>query len=92
MREKQIESKLTKSVKKLGGLCEKWNAGTSGWPDRIILFPDGNIAFAEIKAPNQKPRRLQTARHNALMKLGFRVYVIDNINKIGEILDEIRTT
>ena len=39
MREKYIEQKLVREVKKRGGLCEKWNSGSSGWPDRIILLP-----------------------------------------------------
>lgn len=91
MREKQIENKLSMAVKKRGGLCEKWNSGTAGWPDRIIIMPDGKIAFAELKAPGKKPRPLQTARHKALTKLGFRVYVIDSTEQIGEILDEIQT-
>lgn len=89
MREKEIERKLCSEVKKRDGLCEKWNAGTAGWPDRIILMPDGKIAFAELKAPSKMPRPLQTARRKALMKRGFLVYVIDGKEQIGEILDEI---
>lgn len=91
MREKQIESKLSMAVKKRGGLCEKWNSGTAGWPDRIIIMPDGKIAFAELKAPGKAPRPLQIARHKALMKLGFRVFVIDSAEQIGAILDEIQS-
>ena len=34
MREKYMEQKLVREVKKLGGLCEKWNSGSSGRPDR----------------------------------------------------------
>ena len=41
MREKYIEQKLVREVKKRGGLCEKWNSGSSGWPDRLVLLPDG---------------------------------------------------
>ena len=59
MREKYIEQKLVREVKKRGGLCEKWNSGSSGWPDRIVLLPDGKIGFVEVKAPGEKPRKLQ---------------------------------
>ena len=92
MREKQIESKLSMAVKKRGGLCEKLNTGTAGWPDRIILMPDGKIAFAELKAPGQKPRPLQVARHKILMGLGFRVYVIDGTEQIGGVIHEIKNS
>ena len=68
MRENEIERKLCSEAKKRDGLCEKWNAGTAGWPDRIILLPDGKVAFAELKAPGKMPRPLQTARRKALMK------------------------
>ena len=51
MREKYIEQQLTRAVKSRGGLCEKWNSGTAGWPDRIILLPDGKFGFVEVKAP-----------------------------------------
>nr|DAZ77556.1 MAG TPA: Nuclease [Caudoviricetes sp.] len=93
MREKQIEQKLGQAVKKKGGLCLKFvSPNFDGMPDRLILLPHGKIAFAELKAPSKKPRPLQIARHNALMKLGFRVFVIDSAEQIGEILDEIQST
>ena len=93
MREKVIEQKLVAEVKKAGGICPKWVApGFDGVPDRIAMFPGGMIAFVEVKAPGEKPRPLQRARHELLQKLGFRVYVLDEIKKIGGIIDEIRTT
>lgn len=93
MREKVIEQKLVAEVKKAGGICPKWvSPGFDGVPDRIAMFPGGKIAFVEVKAPGEKPRPLQRARHELLQKLGFRVYVLDEIEKIGGIIDEIRTT
>ena len=92
MRETVIEQKLVVEVKKTGGICPKWVApGFDGVPDRIAMFPGGKIAFVEVKAPGEKPRPLQRARHELLQKLGFRVYVLDEIEKIGGIIDEIRT-
>ena len=93
MREKMIEQKLVTEVKKAGGICPKWVApGFDGVPDRIAMFPGGKIAFVEVKAPREKPRPLQRARHELLRKLGFRVYVLDEIEKIGGMIDEIRAT
>ncbi len=93
MREKQIEQKLVQAVRKSGGMCLKFvSPNFDGMPDRLIILPGGKIAFAELKAPGKKPRPLQIARHNALMKLGFRVFVIDSAEQIGEILDEIQST
>lgn len=66
MREKYIEQKLVREVKKRGGLCEKWNSGSSGWPDRLVLLPDGKFGLVEVKAPGKKPRVLQEHRHDQL--------------------------
>nr|DAG71862.1 MAG TPA: Nuclease [Caudoviricetes sp.] len=93
MREQQIEQKLVQVVGKIGGMCLKFvSPNFDGMPDRLILLPGGKIAFTELKAPGKKPRPLQLARHKALMKLGFRVYIIDRMEQIGAILDEIQST
>jgi hypothetical protein len=92
MREKYIEQRLVKEVKRRGGLCEKWNSGSSGWPDRIVLLPDGKLGFVEVKAPGKVPRVLQLHRHEQLRDIGYKVYVLDDPGQIGGILDGIQTT
>ncbi|WP_280736906.1 MULTISPECIES: VRR-NUC domain-containing protein [unclassified Enterococcus] len=93
MREKEIEQKLVKAVKDMGGIALKFiSPAFDGMPDRLVLLPKGKIAFVEVKAPNKTPRPLQIARHEMLQRLGFRVYVLENKEQIGGILDEIRTT
>lgn len=93
MREKQIENKLATEAKKLGGIAVKFvSPSFDGMPDRLVLIPDGHIAFVELKAPGKKPRPLQLSRHRLLRSLGFRVYVIDSVDQIGGMLDEVRTS
>ena len=93
MREREIEKQFALAVKKRGGICPKFvSPGYDGMPDRLALLPDGKLAFVELKAPGQKPRQLQITRHRLLRKLGFKVYILDDIDKIGEIIDEIQTT
>ena len=93
MIEKQIENKLTMAVKKNGGIALKLVCPSfAGMPDRLVLLPDGHIAFVELKAPGKKPRLLQLARHRLLRSLGFRVYVIDSVEQIGGMLDEVRAS
>jgi hypothetical protein len=93
MKEKEVEQKLVKMVKSFGGICPKFvSPGFDGMPDRLILLPNGKFAFAELKAPGEKPRPLQAARHRMLRKLGFKVYVIDGIEQIGGVIHEIQTT
>ena len=88
MREKYIEQKLVREVKKRGGLCEKWNSGSSGWPDRMVLLPDGKFGLVEVKAS----RKLQVHRHDQLRALGYKVFVLDDMGQIGGIIDAIQTT
>lgn len=93
MREKDIEEKLRDAVKAKGGVCWKFTSpGTAGVPDRIVLMPEGHIAFVEVKAPGKKPRPLQKVRHNTLRTLGFRVFILDDPKQIGGIIDEIQST
>ena len=87
MREKQIESKLVKAVRDAGGMCPKLvSPGTDGIPDRMVLLPGCRIAFVEVKAPGKEPRQLQIYRHEQLRSLGFPVFVLDDPERISEIL------
>lgn len=90
MREAVVEQRLVKAVKKRKGLCPKWvSPGYAGVPDRIVLLPHGRIGFVEVKAPGEKPRKLQVSRHRLLKRLGYKVYVLDRPEDIETILDEI---
>lgn len=92
MLEKTIEQKLTVMVKKAGGIAVKFvSPSFAGMPDRLVLLPDGLIAFVELKSPGKRPRPLQESRHRLLRSLGFKVYVIDKPEQIGGMLDELQT-
>lgn len=90
MEEKKIEQKLIKAVRQKGGVCWKFTSpGTAGVPDRIVLMPKGHIAFVEVKAPGEKPRKLQLSRHKLLRRLGFQVYVLDTLEDIDKFIKEV---
>ena len=91
MREKTIEQKLVQAVKAMGGIAPKFvSPGFDGMPDRLVLLPQGIIAFVEVKRHGEKPRPLQEARHGLLRRLGFDVYVLDDGEQIPRLLMEIR--
>ena len=93
MREQRIEHQLVRQVSKLGGLALKFvSPGMAGVPDRLLLFPGGKAVFVETKAPGKKPRPLQLHRHEQLRALGFRVFVIDEMKQIREVLDDLCST
>ena len=88
MREKQIESKLVKAVRNVGGMCPV-SPGTDGMPDRLVLLPGCRIGFVEVKAPGKEPRPLQTQRHRQLRALGFPVFVLDDPEQVPQIVKEV---
>ena len=91
--EKHVERKLVDMVCKAGGKALKFvSPGMNGVPDRIVLLPEGRMAFVEVKAPGRKMRPLQMRRKRQLEVLGFRVYCIDDPGQIGGVIDEIRST
>ena len=93
MREKEVEKSLVNQVKKRGGLAVKFvSPGFDGVPDRLLLFQNSTACFVEVKALGKKLRPLQELRARQLRALGFSVYVIDNKEMIGGILDEICST
>ena len=90
MREKTVEAKLVAAVKGMGGLAPKFiSPGYDGMPDRLVLLPNGILAFVELKAPGKKLRPLQVRRKAQLEGLGFSVYCIDRPEQIGGVLNEI---
>ena len=92
MREKEIERKLVRAVKEVGGICPKLvSPGMDGMPDRMVLLPRCRIGFVEVKAPGKDPRPLQTNRHRILRKLGFPVFVLDDPERIPTIIEEVRS-
>lgn len=91
MREKIIESYLREEVKAIGGKAFKFvSPGNVGVPDRIVLFPGGKIAFAELKAPGKKPTAIQEVQQNRIRALGFEVEVIDSKQGVDEFLNKVR--
>lgn len=91
MLERTIERRLFESTKKRGGIAYKFiTTNRAGIPDRMVCLPGGKIAFIELKAPGKKPRPLQQVRHNELEALGQKVFVIDDINQVEEVLNAIQ--
>ena len=90
MREKEVERRLLRAVRGVGGLCPKFvSPGMNGMPDRLVLLPGGHLGFVEVKAPGKAPRLLQQRRIQTLRGLGFQVFVLDHPDQIPGILRAI---
>ena len=87
--EKKLERNLREAVKKLGGWSIKiLSTHVTGLPDRLVLMPGGRLFFVEVKTTKVKPRKIQLAIHKKLQALGFKVEIVDNSERIKELLKE----
>lgn len=50
---------------------------TSGWPDALLLFRGGRVAFVETKRTDEAARKLQAYRIKKLKEFGFVAEVVD---------------
>lgn len=88
--EKVIERYLCRRVKELGGLCLKYsNPGESGYPDRVVVMPGGEVAWVELKSRGKHPTAIQRARIDELRWQGHRAWVIDSKDMVDEFLINI---
>lgn len=87
MLEKDVERYLVTRVQQHGGLCWKWvSPGKAGVPDRIVLLPNGQVSFLEIKRPGKKPSSLQLYVLAQLEQLGFRAGWADSKGAVDAFL------
>lgn len=90
MLERSIERKLKQRIENQGGLALKFvSPGLSGVPDRIVLVPNGQVWFVELKAPGKELSPKQIKMASRLAELGHEVWVIDCERKITQFLQEV---
>ena len=89
--EKFLEKKLREEIKKIGGLAIKFTSPYfTGMPDRLVLMPNGNLWFVEVKSTGKKLRGIQQAQALRLQELGFKTRVIDSDESLGSFMREDR--
>lgn len=87
--EKAIEKYLFEKVKQMGGVCLKYsNPNMAGYPDRVVLLPNGITIWIELKSKSKKPTKLQLIRIASLKGLGHNVFVIDSREAVDMVLNE----
>lgn len=58
-----------------------------GLPDRMVICQGGYVGFAEIKTTGKKPTKIQLLIHSKLEALGFKVFVIDDMESRDAAID-----
>lgn len=89
MKESEIEKILVREVKKLGGIAYKWvSPGNDGVPDRIVIFPERNPVFVELKTDKGRLTALQEVQIRRLEKLGQDVTVIYGLDGLSQFFQD----
>lgn len=88
MLEKDIEARLVRGVKELGGACYKFvSPGNIGVPDRVAVFPGGEVVFIELKTETGRLSQMQKVQIEKLRSLGACVVVLRGLDEVLEFLD-----
>lgn len=75
--ESHLERAFVKHIVRTGGEVRKvkW-IGRQGAPDRVVLYPDGELTWVELKKSDGALRPGQEREHERLRKMGQTVLVI----------------
>ncbi len=85
MKEKEIEKILVDEVRKLGGRAYKWvSPGNNGVPDRIVILPDRDPYFVELKTDTGRLSPTQKIQIDRLIGMGQQVSVVRGVKGVEQ--------
>jgi VRR-NUC domain len=84
--ESSIEQTCREQALMLDALLVKLHHGIVGFPDRVLLTPNGRSALIEFKRPGEKPTKIQAYWHGVLRRMKHQVYVIDSLQAFRTLL------
>jgi hypothetical protein len=87
VRETAVEKRLIKRVKDAGGVCMKVMPVVAGYPDRLVLLPEGRLFLIETKAPNGRLRPMQEVFISRAAAIGIPVAVLYTSKMVDEWVD-----
>ena len=83
MLEKEIEARLVRKVKELGGIAYKFvSPAHRGVADRIVVLPHGNVVFVELKTATGKLSPLQEVFARDMERLGQNYIVLKSREEV----------
>jgi hypothetical protein len=87
MKEAIVEKFLTKHVTRHGGLIYKIAfIGRRGAPDRLVIWPNGEVDFIEVKRPSGVISPIQKKLHELWQKQNKSVYVLFSLAEVDAYL------
>lgn len=89
-RESSLERYFVARCREIGAIPMKIQR-LRGWPDRLVLWPGGEVDFVELKAPGGKVAPMQTWVHEKLRQYAFDVYCFSDRLEIERYLARRKT-
>ena len=90
MSEKAIEGYLVKKVMEIGGLSWKFSSTSqNGVPDRIVIMPNGRIAFVELKSSQGRLSVIQEHVLVKLKKMNCEVHIIKSRTGVSKLISSL---
>ena len=88
-RERDVEYYLKSRVEMKGGLALKFTSpGCDGVPDRIVIFPGGDVTFVELKTEGGRLSMIQRWQQERLIRRGCKVRTIWSKAQVDEWIGE----
>lgn len=92
MKEADIESRFCRMLKARGYMVIKM--GMEGWPDRLVVGPEGQTGYIEFKTSSGNLSKLQRERVNWLAEHDHCVFVIRDcgLDTVEEFINDMAKT
>ena len=89
MKESEIEARLVRGVKVLGGVAYKFvSPGNVGVPDRLVVLPGGRMIFVELKAEGGRLSPMQRRQMTRLHQLGADAREVKGVAGVAQFLED----
>ena len=90
-KEKSLEKSLREVTKKLGYLALKFSSSSyTGLPDRLIILPNRQVIWVELKSSDKTLSKEQNSRKRMLEKRGHLVYIVDDQKSLNLVLLKLK--
>ena len=92
MKEKALETRLFREVKKMKGIALKLASSYhDGQTDRLLIMPGGITWFVELKTTGKKLKPLQEVFRDELLKRGQRYAFVDSEKSLNSLIAAIES-
>ena len=89
MKESEIEARLVRGVKALGGVAYKFvSPGKVGVPDRVVVLPGGRVIFVERKAEGGRRSPMQRQQLARRRRLGADAREVKSETGVARFLED----